>query len=149
MTNHAPVRWGRMGMRLPIAAMFGLALAACGQTAADRVRTAQAADEEQAGLRRELAGLVPGQPSQCLPTRVRTDLRGYGTTLIYRVSDRLKYRTETSGGCEGVGRRDDILVTRSPSGRTCAGDISQTLDRGSRFPVGSCALGQFVPYRRP
>jgi len=130
-------------------ALLALALAGCGQSAADRVRSAEAASVAQAGLDRELAGLVPGEPTQCLPNHGRSDLRGYGGTLVYSVSPTLKYRNDTTGGCEGVGRNDDILFTRSNQGQVCAGDIAQTLDRGSRVYTGSCGLGRFVPYRRP
>lgn len=132
-----------LALLLPIAAI------ACAPTERSRAAAATAADAAQAGLARELAGLTPGPALTCLPTFARTDLRGYGSTLVYVVSKSLKYRTETNGGCDGVGRRDDILVTRSPQGRVCAGDIAQTLDRASRFPNGGCALGQFVPYRKP
>jgi len=131
------------------ALLLCLILAGCGQGAADRVRSAEAAGAAQAGLERELAGLVPGQPTLCLPNYGRSDLKGYGGTLVYSVNRSLKYRNDTTGGCEGVGRNDDILFTRSNQGQLCAGDIAQTLDRGSRVYTGSCGLGRFVPYRRP
>jgi len=129
--------------------LIALAVTGCSQSPADRLRSAKAADAAQAGLNRELAGLVPGQPTQCLPNYRRSDLRGYGGTLVYSVNRSLKYRNDTTGGCEGVGRNDDILFTRSNQGQVCAGDIAQTLDRGSRVYTGSCGLGRFVPYRRP
>lgn len=123
-------------------------LAGCGQTPGDRVRSAATQEAARADLDRELAGLAPERPVQCLPTYARTDLRSYGTTLIYRVNNGLKYRSDTVGGCEGVAKGRDILVTRSPQGRTCAGDFASTVDRNAGFATGSCVLGAFVPYRR-
>lgn len=125
-------------------------LAACTTTPAQEERAAAAQADTEAALAVELAGLVPGEPSDCLPGPARTQMtsEGFGSTIVYRVSRDLKYRTEASG-CEGVGRRDDILITRTPVGRTCRGDIAQTVDRTTRFPTGSCSFGSFVPYRRP
>lgn len=125
-------------------------LAACTTTPAQEKRAAAAQAGTDEALATELAGLVPGEPSDCLPAPARTQMssKGFGSTIVYRVSSDLKYRTDTNG-CEGVGRRDDILVTQTPIGRTCRGDIAQTIDRTSRFPTGGCSFGSFVPYRRP
>lgn len=136
-------------MRVILAALPVLLMAgACTQTPAETARAAARVQIEQEGLAKELAGLVPGKPMSCLDNFRSTQLASYGPTILYRVSKSLVYRTETGGGCTRVGR-GDILVTRSPEGRTCAGDISQTFDTGSRMPTGSCSLGQFVPYRKP
>lgn len=124
-------------------------LAACTTTPEQEERAAATKAETEDALAAELAGLVPGEPTDCLPPSSRTQMstKGYGSTIVYRVSSDLKYRTDTSG-CEGVGR-DDILVTSTPIGRTCRGDIAQTFDRTSRIPTGSCSFGSFTPYRRP
>ena len=123
------------------------ALTACMQTPAETARAVQAAAATQSSLDETLAGLTPGASSTCLPTRASTQVAAYGPTLVYTVSPRLKYRSDTAGGCEQVAR-GDILVTRSNEGRLCQGDIAQTLDQASRFPSGSCAIGAFVEYRR-
>lgn len=133
----------------PLALATLAVLAACSTTPEQAERAAEREAAAQESLEAELAGLTPGEPTTCLPTIGRTQVssKGYGSTIVYRVSDNLKYRTDTSGGCEGIAR-GDILITSTPIGRVCSGDIAQTFDRVARFPTGSCSFGQFVPYRR-
>ena len=103
-----------------------------------------------AALAAELAGLVPGEPTSCLPAPGRSQLssKGYGATIIYSASPTLKYRNDTTGGCERLAR-GDTLVTITPQTRVCRGDIATVLDRNSRFNVGSCSFGDFTRYERP
>lgn len=124
------------------------ALAACA-TPAEQERAAAAESKAEAGLAAELAGLTPGEPSSCLPEPARRQLQSkeYGATIVYIASRDVKYRSDTSGGCGGVGR-DDILITQTPLARVCRGDIARTVDRTSGFTTGSCSFGDFVPYRR-
>lgn len=136
-------------------ALVGLvAIAGCTTTPrqaeqASRDQAARAADI-YAELATELAGLVPGQPEACMPqpARVQSTTRGYGSTIVYRVSSTVKFRNDTTGGCENVGR-GNFFVTQNPLARSCRGDIVQVFDPQTRVPLGSCALGDFVPYRRP
>lgn len=125
------------------------ALAACAPTAAEQARIDQRAAGEQAELARDLRGLVPQRPTQCIGQYQTRQVRAYGPTIVYAVSPRLKYVSQTQGGCEGVGRasRNDILVTRTTTGQLCSGDIAQTVDRTSGFFTGSCSFGEFVAYR--
>ncbi|WP_375403054.1 hypothetical protein [uncultured Sphingomonas sp.] len=127
-----------------------LPLAACSTTPQEAEQAAAAELRTQEALAVELAGLVPGEPTACLPepARVQVSSKGYGSTLVYRVSNSVKYRNDMNGSCPGAGR-DDILVTRTTQSRSCRGDIVQTIDRGSRFPTGACSFGDFIPYRRP
>lgn len=133
-----------------IAALAALLLAGCTTSPREAERAAAVDARAQDALAAELAGLVPGEPTACLPqpARVQVTSKGHGSTLVYRVSNDLKYRNDMNGDCPGAGR-DDILVTRTPQSRSCRGDIVQTFDRGSRFPTGACTFGEFVPYRRP
>jgi hypothetical protein len=101
----------------------------------------------QEAYARLLAGKTAGEPVSCIDTRVQQpQLSAYGTKLIYRMSRNLVYVSETQGGCEGVAR-GDALVTRQFQTRLCQGDIARTIDFPARVETGSCALGQFVPYR--
>jgi hypothetical protein len=129
--------------------MLPLLLAAgCAATPADVARAEDQRAREQVGLERELAGLTPGARTSCLnPPRLEYSLKQYGDTLIYRVSRNRVFRNDTSGGCRDVGG-NSTLVTNSPTGRQCSGDIATTVDRTSRFQNGSCALGEFVEYTR-
>lgn len=135
-------------MRLIMITPILATLAACAQTPAETAAAAQAGIATQVSLDKELAGLVPGKPQECLDQFRSQQMIGYGPTIVYKVSRGLKYRSDTAGGCERIGR-GDVLVTRSYSGRLCRGDIGQTFDPVSRFPTGSCSMGAFVPYRKP
>lgn len=111
--------------------------------AADRQLDAKA----QAKFDKAVAGLTPGKPMSCLHERIPTSLTAAGNKLIYRASARLVYVNETTGGCENVAR-GDTLITKSFGGGLCHGDIAQTVDLPARIPTGSCALGDFTPYRK-
>ncbi|MEH3124192.1 MAG: hypothetical protein PGN16_19865 [Sphingomonas phyllosphaerae] len=94
-----------------------------------------------------LAGKTPGKPQDCIDTRwTRPQLTAYDGKLLYRVSRRLVYVTETGGGCEAVARGDTI-ITRQFQTQLCRGDIARTVNLPAGIPSGSCAMGQFVPYR--
>ena len=121
-----------------------LALAGCMAQAQDK-REAR----DQAAVDKALAGLVPGKQTSCIATRLASNANTevYGKVLLYRFSNGDVYRNDTTGGCEGNG--DDLLVQIEQEGRPCSGDIIRTVDRYSRIPTGSCALGQFTPYLKP
>ena len=132
-------------MKRLISVLSLLALAAC------TARGGQAVDaRSQAGLDRALAGLMPGQPTSCIPLAGRSVLstRAYGDTLVYKTNNGEAYRNDTAGGC-GNAARGDILVSVQYEGRPCSGDIVRTVDPYARITTGSCALGPFVPYRKP
>lgn len=94
-----------------------------------------------------LSGKTPGETVDCIDTRnTNAHVKAYGSKLTYRFSDKLVYVSETGGGCQRV-ERGDILVTRQFQQRLCRGDIATTIDPASRFYTGSCALGNFTPYR--
>jgi hypothetical protein len=136
-------------MRILSLPALALAVAACTPTAAEQARIDDRAAVAQTNLGTALAGLVPGKPTTCLPLTRTTQYQteSFGPTILYRYSRGLVYRSDTSGGCEGIAR-GDILVTRQPTGRLCSGDIATTIDRVSRFQTGSCSFGTFTPYRK-
>jgi hypothetical protein len=41
------------------------------------------------------------------------------------------------------------VVTRSPGGQLCRGDIINIVDVTTRADFGGCSLGEFVPYSKP
>lgn len=124
------------------------ALASCSTTPREAAQAAASEDRTAAALEAELAGLTPGRRSACLPVTGRRAVpsESFGSMVVFRASRDLKYRNDANGRCGGP---NDILVTRTPQARLCAGDIVQLIDRASRFPSGSCTLGEFVEYRRP
>jgi hypothetical protein len=127
-----------------------VAIAGCTPTPAERARIAQVAATNQADLATTLRGLTPGKPTQCIGQYTTRQVNAYGPTIVYTISPRLKFVSQTAGGCEGIGQRSrgDILVTRTTTGQLCSGDIAQTVDRSSGFFTGSCSFGEFVPYRK-
>ena len=111
------------------------------------IQKPQKPDRNQIEYEKLLAGKTPGKPQDCIDTRwTQPQLTAYQGKLLYRVSKKLVYVTDTGGGCEAVARGDTI-VTRQFQTRLCRGDIAQTVNLPARIPSGSCAMGEFVPYR--
>lgn len=131
----------------PLYALLAVCAAGCTQTPQQVAAAQQASAAAATDLAKELAGLVPGRSSTCMPHVPTTQVKAYGSTLVYVVSNRLKYRSDTAGGCERVGR-GDILITRSVTGQLCQGDIATTVDSTSRTFSGSCSFGPFVRYSK-
>ncbi len=68
-------------------------------------------------------------------------------TVVFRDSPSRVYRNDFRGyGCQNLGSGHYTLVTRSSGPGLCSGDIAQVVDLGSGINVGSCVLGEFVPY---
>lgn len=102
----------------------------------------------QEKLAKELAGLLPGKPEACLPHYRSQDMVTIDdNTLLFRDGRNRVYRNNLLGSCHiGPG---DALVTRSFGSSLCRGDIAQVADVRNNITVGSCVLGDFVPYTRP
>ena len=136
--------------RLCLAVMPLIALLGCTRTPAETARATEAEQATANRLAARLAGLTPGRATSCLPTTLigaQAQTQGYGSTILYIAGRDLIYRNDTTGGCDNIGR-GDILVTRQFAGRACRGDIATTVEPLSRAVTGSCALGDFIPYRR-
>lgn len=136
----------RIAFVAAVITIAGASLAGCAATPREQAAMAERNARDAARLDQRLAGFTPGQAQACLPVSTSRRTEYFGDTILYEVSGNLVYRTDTSGGC--TLNRDDILVTQTPIGSLCRGDIARTVDRGSRFQTGSCALGDFVPYRK-
>lgn len=134
--------------------MLPALLAAGASMAARRAHDGADADARrtQAALDKALGGYVPDRATGgCFHAsfyRGGQSTTAYGRTLLYRVSSKLIFRTDTSGGCERVGD-DEYLVTSVPSADICRGDIARTVNRATGQSMGGCSLGDFVAYRRP
>ena len=140
-------------MRLLIVPTILLAtgvLAGCTPSAAEQGQIDRQAAVTATKLDTALAGLAPGAPTSCLPLTgtPQYQTEGYGSVILYKFSRGLVYRNDTTGGCDRIAR-GDVLVTRQFGTQICSGDIVTTVDPVSRMMTGSCALGQFTPYRRP
>lgn len=121
------------------------ALAACSTTMEPPTRSAEA----EAHLGKLLAGRVAGEPVSCLPN-ARPDANMVAiddNTIAFRQGSRV-FINRPTGGCANLGG-PYALVVRKPSTRLCRGDIAEVTDMHNGFTVGSCVLGDFVPYTKP
>lgn len=99
-----------------------------------------------------LAGKVAGKPQDCLPTFRTQDMERIDEdTILFRDGSNRIYRNELNGSCHGLGSPNYALVTSSigGGGRLCRGDIARVVDVANGMAVGSCVIGQFVPYSVP
>ena len=122
-----------------------LALAACAGSYQPQPLT----EKQAAKLDKALAGLVPGEKLSCVNREPQSNFTVIsGNTLLYRVSRKLVYKNELIGSCSGLARGDTMIV-RTWGSQYCRGDITTSADLVSGITTGSCALGDFIPYRAP
>jgi hypothetical protein len=71
-------------------------------------------------------------------------------TVVFK-DGRTVYRNDFQGGtCSQLGSGNYALLTRRYGGSgLCRGDIAEVKDLTSGFTVGSCAMGDFIPYTKP
>lgn len=112
----------------------------------DSYRARQEA-QDAAALAKALAGLTPGKATSCIDPRRVNETQRIGDKILYKTSRNEVYVNDTGGGCFGL-RNGDAIVTKSYTGQLCRGDIVQTVDLPAHIPSGSCAFGDFVPYRK-
>jgi hypothetical protein len=131
-------------MRCLSLVLIGAALASC--STAPEPRSPQAT----AKLDKLLAGRVAGTPRDCLPTYRSGDMITIDeNTILFRQGSRY-WRNDPQGGCSGLGSGNYALVTKSyGSSGLCRGDIGRVMDLTTGIVVGSCSLGDFVPYTKP
>ena len=121
-------------------------LAGCTMDDRPTAATADEAARAQAQLAQELRGRQAGEPQACVQLTQLRGSRGIGSDVVLfeGVGGRV-YVNRPASGCRL--RASETLVTRTPTGRLCSGDIAQVVDVPTG-PVGSCTLGAFVPYDR-
>lgn len=105
--------------------------------------------KQAATLEKSLAGLTPGDNVSCISRFPSSSLTVIsGNLLLYRVSGGLIYRNDLIGSCPGL-VSGDTLITQSFGSQLCRGDIVRSADLTVGIPTGACALGDFIPYRKP
>lgn len=131
-------------MRLLIFATAAVGLAACATAMSS---PEQRSPRAQAQYDKLLAGKTAGKPAKCLPLQRSNDMVVIDDdTILYR-DGRTTYVNKPLGSCNQLGRGSYALVTRSSGSQLCRGDIGTVTDMTSGMTVGSCALGDFVPYK--
>lgn len=132
-------------MRILLIATAATSLVACETTDS---QPAQRSERQQQTFDKALAGKVPGKAEKCLPLQRSNDMVVIDDdTILYR-DGRTTYVNQPLGSCNNLGNGSYALVTQSGNGSMlCRGDISNVVDATTGVTVGSCALGDFVPYR--
>ena len=131
-------------MRMLLLAAAATSLVACETTDS---QPAQRSERQQQTFDKALAGKVPGKAEKCLPLQRSNDMEVIDDdTILYR-DGRTTYVNQPLGSCNLLGRGSYALVTRSQGSQLCRGDIANVVDASTGVTVGSCALGDFVPYR--
>ena len=105
----------------------------------------------EAELQQLLAGKVAGQPISCLPhSRTHSSVVVDGNTIVFRgTGNRVYVNNLLGGGCSNIRSGGYSLVTRTSGPALCRGEIAQVADLHTGTTVGSCVLGDFVPYTAP
>jgi hypothetical protein len=119
------------------------ALAGCTTQPPTANRTAEA----QATFAQLTAGKVPGQPVSCLPTYLSNDMVTIDDSTVVFKQGGTVYVNHLLGECNGLKSGFYTLVTRSHGSGMCRGDISHVQDIRTGTMVGTCAIGDFVPYK--
>lgn len=130
----------RMMIALPVL------LAACASAGMAEDRPPQLTEKQKATLDRALEGKVAGEPQSCISLTQRADLQVISDDLLLYKAGRTVYVNRVMGSCNGLsfGR---TLVTNVWGSQICRGDIARVADLSAGMLTGSCALGDFVPYR--
>jgi hypothetical protein len=135
-------------MNLRISLLFATgAVALLGSASAQQATRSPQAQQE---LAKALSGRVAGQPVDCI-----NDFRSQvkmtvidDNTLLFR-DGKVVYLQTPPGGCANISNKTNALTTRrSSTNQLCAGDINQVVQPSSGIFRGSCAFGQFVPYKK-
>ena len=105
---------------------------------------------DQAHLDKLLAGKAPAAAISCLPHYRANDMVVIDDHTVVFKDGRTVYRNDFQGGaCSNLGHGGYALVTRSVTPGLCRGDIAEVFDTSSKMTVGSCVLGDFIPYTGP
>lgn len=125
-----------------------LILAAVSALAVTGAADAKSRISGEAKLAKMLDGRVAGQPTDCIRTWTRNDMRTIdGTAYVFGHGDVIYVnRTQHPRSID----ENNTLVVRSTATGTqlCRTDQITTFDNGGQFYTGNVFLADFIPYRR-
>ncbi len=130
-------------MRLMMIPIATIALGACTTGPEQMTRS----ESDQRVYDKALAGKIAGKAESCLPTYRSNDMTVVDDHTILFREGRTTWVNSTLGRCSSLGNSGYALVTRNFNSQLCRGDIATVTDVSTGMTVGSCALGDFVPYR--
>ena len=120
------------------------AVAGCATQQPAPTRTAEA----QAEFQKLTAGRVAGEPFSCLPSYRAGNMTPIDdSTVVFKEGSRV-YVNHLIGECSQLKSGFYTLVTRNHGAGLCRGDIADVADVRAGMIVGSCAIGDWVPYTR-
>ena len=102
--------------------------------------------EAQAEFQKLTAGKVAGPAITCLPSYRSDDMVTIDDGTVAFKNGRTVYVNHLLGECSGLKSGFYTLVTRSSGSGLCRGDIARVADVSTGMIVGSCAVGEFIPY---
>ena len=127
-----------------IAGISLLAIAA----ACTPVAPAELTAGEQSELSAALAGRSAGAAASCVTQRTLRGNRSIGEgAILFESHGGMVYVNRPAGGCPSL-EPGKTLLTRNSGMQLCRGDVVTVVDAFSGTHYGSCALGDFTPYRR-
>ena len=103
--------------------------------------------EAEAEFLKLTAGKVAGQPITCLPSYQRSDMVTIDDGTVAFRNGRTVDVNKLLGACSGLDSGFYTLVTTSHGSGLCRGDIARVTDIRTGVMAGSCAIGDFVPYK--
>lgn len=141
--------------KLMALSLVGLAAAGCTyQDAPDPMAAGVAADpigsDSRQPLSQVLEGRRAGPPQACVSLRDLGGNESFGEDMILfrgRTSGSTIYVNRPPAGCPTL-RPGLALVVRTPSSQLCRGEIVRVVDPVPGIDVGSCGLGDFIPFSR-
>lgn len=99
-------------------------------------------------LAAELKGYrADGPPQSCVSLRDLRGNRSVGEGVIVFDASGRKWVNRPAGGCPTLNFGRSLMVKTSTS-QLCRGDIATVIEPSWGGEFGSCALGDFEPYRR-
>ena len=106
--------------------------------------------KQQARVAQLLGGKVAGHAQSCLPSwRSHNMVAIDDSTLVFEDSPGRVWLQKPKSPCTLLAMGPYALVTHGSTGQLCNGDIAQVVDTMSGTNVGTCVMGDFVPYVRP
>jgi hypothetical protein len=127
---------------------FPLGLATLLAVAAPAFAAQSNRERGEAELAKQVAGLVPGKPVQCISLSQSDGSTIIdGTAIVYRGMGGKLYVNRPRGA--EMLREDDIPVQYVYGSQLCRMDQIKLLDRSTQMQRGFANLGDFVPYTKP
>jgi hypothetical protein len=125
--------------------LLGASLVSC-TTAPEPTRSAKHEQQYQDLINGKVAGAAQGC-LPLLPNRGNDMVVIDDQTIAFKAGAGRVYVNHLGPGCTGVGL-GNALVTKQTGSSLCRGDIAQVQNLTSGITIGSCTLGDFVPYAR-